>query len=76
MHYTESIDSKYSNFFMFSLHLFKADFISSIVPFTNLFMSPLISGFITEHRNTWALSMLFPQPELHGFGFPLFVKVV
>ena len=72
MNYTESINSKYSNFFMFSLHLFQADFISCIVPFTNLFMSPLISGFTTEHRNTWALSMIFPQLELHDFGSPLF----
>ena len=72
MNYTKSIDSKYLNILIFFLHLSKADFISCIVPVTNLFMSPLISGFITEHRNTWALSMLFPQPELHGFGFPLF----
>ena len=42
------------------------------VPFLKQFMSPLISGFTTEHRNTLELSMVSPQPELHGFGFPLF----
>ena len=57
---------------MFSLHWVKADNISCIAPFTKQLMLTLISGFTTEHKNKWELSMVSPQPELHGFGFPLF----
>ena len=57
---------------MFSHNFSNADFISCNVPFTKWLVTPLASGFTTEERYTWGLSMIFPQPELHGFGFPLF----
>ena len=57
---------------MFSHNFSDADFISCNVPFTKGLVTPLASEFTIEERYKWGLSMIFPQPELHDFGFPLF----
>ena len=71
INYFESIESKYSTFFLFSRLCCKANFISCNVPFNNLFISPLGSTFNTGQRYAWGFSIKSPQSVLHGFESPL-----